>query len=222
MAGKSGSRAGKNANTSKSIERRWLKRRCQMKSVPNKSFLPPTALEALAPQPLLLPGESLEEYLKLREAIYGEIAPTCAIEWLLAIDIAELSWEIQRYRLLRHRLLERTRQRAIANALAQIDLVGISTDDLDDARRQIELNAFAWRSDAIAAAEIANRLASHGVDHFAINTDIHVQTRELYLTFEGLIVSAQHRRIMLLREINNRRHAVRTNWRHTPNGVYAA
>src|SRR5215218_10058156 len=89
------------------------------------------ALEALAP-PLLLPGESLENYQTLRQAILTEITPKSAIEWLLAIDIVELSWEIQRYRLLRHKLLERSRQRAIADALSQIDLIGIPAEDRED------------------------------------------------------------------------------------------
>ena len=167
----------------------------------------PNALEALAPPPLLLPGESLENYKALRQAILSEIAPRSVIEWLLAIDIVELSWEIQRYRHLRHKLLARFRQRAIADALSQIDLIGIPAECQEDARRKTELNAFSWRSDVEAAIDIEHRLASYGIDAFAINTEVHIQARDLYLTFEGLIISAQHRRTMLLREINNQRHS---------------
>ncbi|MGY4615472.1 hypothetical protein ACVWZ4_000699 [Bradyrhizobium sp. USDA 4472] len=65
----------------------------------------PVEFEALAPPPLLLPGESLEHYELLRQTIFADLAPRSAIEWLLAIDVAELSWEIQRYRVLRHKLL---------------------------------------------------------------------------------------------------------------------
>src|SRR5207249_734152 len=83
----------------------------------------PVELEVLAPSPLLLPGESREHYQALRQAIFADLAPRSAIEWLLAIDIAELSWEIQRYRCLRHQLLETQRQQAIAAALRRIDLV---------------------------------------------------------------------------------------------------
>jgi hypothetical protein len=65
----------------------------------------PAEFESLAPPPLLLPGEKLEQYQMLRQAIFADIAPRSAIEWLLAIDVVELSWEIQRYRLLRHKVL---------------------------------------------------------------------------------------------------------------------
>jgi hypothetical protein len=60
-----------------------------------------------------LPGENLERYHALRQAIFADLAPRSAIEWLLTIDVAELSWEIRRYRILRHRLLEAYRQNAI-------------------------------------------------------------------------------------------------------------
>lgn len=161
----------------------------------------PDALEALAPPPLLLPGESLENYQLLRQAIFADISPGSAIEWLLTIDIAELSWEIQRYRLLRHKLLEKSRQRAIADALSHIDLIGIPADGQENARRETEINALAWRSDVNAAREIEQRLACYRVDAFAINTEVHIQARDLYLMFEGLIISAQQRRAMILRDI---------------------
>jgi hypothetical protein len=156
-----------------------------------------------------LPGESMENYLLLRQAIFAEVAPRSAIEWLLTIDIVELSWEIQRYRLLRHKLLERSRQQAIADALCQIDLIGIPAQHREDARHETELNAFAWRSDGEAAIEIEHRLAAYHIDAFAINTEVHTQARDLYLMFEGLIVSAQHRRTILLREISGPRRAFR-------------
>ncbi|UWU85815.1 hypothetical protein N2605_04955 [Bradyrhizobium yuanmingense] len=88
----------------------------------------PVEFEALALPPLLLPGEHLELYLALRQAIFADLAPRSAIEWLLAIDVAELSWEIQRYRTLRHKLLETRRQQAIAAALRRIDMARIDPD----------------------------------------------------------------------------------------------
>ena len=175
----------------------------------------PETLEALAPPPLLLPGESLKGYQTLRHAILAELEPVSAIEWLLAIDIVELSWEIRRYRLLRHRLLEKSRQRAIADALNQIDVMGIAEDARDDARRYTEHNALAWRYDEAAAIEIEGRLASFGHDDLSLTSDVLVQARELYIVFEGLIISAQHRRTMLLREIEGRRHRIRGSARNT-------
>jgi hypothetical protein len=85
----------------------------------------PEGLEAFARPPSLLPGERPEQYDALRDAIFCEIAPRCAIEWLLAIDVVELSWDIQRYRILRHKILEGYRQKAIEQALRRVDCAGI-------------------------------------------------------------------------------------------------
>lgn len=167
------------------------------------------ALEVLAPAPLLLPGEIMRDYQTLRHAILAEITPRSTIEWLLAIDVVELSWEIQRYRNLRHKLLEKSRQRAVANALREIDLIGIATNHQHEGEHQTALNAFTWRTDIDAAIEIEQRLTSNGIDDIALNADVHIQAREFYLMFEGLIISAQHRRALLLRELDHRRNPIR-------------
>ena len=167
----------------------------------------PIELEALMPRPLLLPGENLEHYQLTRQTIIAEIAPKTAVEWLLSFDVVELSWDIQRYRALRHRVLESYRQQAIEQALGRIDLVGIPSEVREHADRRTRLNALSWRADPIAAAEIETRLAAYGFDQDAINVEVYAQARELFLMFETLLVSAQSRRMMLLRDIANQRHA---------------
>lgn len=141
--------------------------------------LPPTALPVefamLAPPPQRLPGESLDQYHALRQAIFAELAPRSAIEWLLAIDVAELSWEIQRYRVLRHKVLETYRQKPIEAALRSIDMVGIAPGFEDDAEYYTLQNALSWRIDAAAATEIDTRLANCGFDQQAINSEVYVQ-----------------------------------------------
>ena len=159
-------------------------------------------LAALTPLPLLLPGENLEQYSLMRQAILAEIAPRSAIEWLLAFDVVELSWEAQRYRLLRHKALQSFRQQAIERALSQIDVFGAPPIFQNEAKRYTRLNALSWRMDPAAATEIELRLASYGIDHHTINAEVYAQARELFLTFESLLVSAQSRRAVLLREIN--------------------
>jgi hypothetical protein len=171
--------------------------------------LPATALpvefEVLAPPPLLLPGESLDHYTTLRQAIFADLAPRSAIEWLLAIDVAELSWEIQRYRCLRHKLLETQRQQAIAAALRRIDLVGIAPEFNDEAEYYTQQNALSWRCDPAAATEIEARLADYGFDVHAISMEAYVQAREMLVLFEGLLNAAQSKRMLLLREIRHQR-----------------
>lgn len=171
--------------------------------------LTPTALpvefDMLAPPPQLLPGESLDQYHALRQAIFAELAPRSAIEWLLAIDVAELSWEIQRYCVLRHKVLETYRQKAIEAALRSIDMVGIAPGFEDEAEYYTLQNALSWRIDAAAATEIDTRLANYGFDQQAINSEVYVQGREMFVLFEGLLNAAQAKRILLLREIRNQR-----------------
>jgi hypothetical protein len=89
---------------------------------------PQLDLAALAPDPALLPAESMERYLFMREAILADIAPQSAIEWLLAIDVIELSWEIERYRLLRYKAGQLFRQQAIEQSLRRIDLIELPAD----------------------------------------------------------------------------------------------
>jgi hypothetical protein len=168
-------------------------------------FSVPTGLEAFARPPSLLPGESLVEYQTLRDAIFGEIVPQGGIEWLLTLDLVELSWDIQRFRLLRQKTLESYRQRAIEQTLRRIDCAGIPAAFENAATCYTKQNALSWRQDREAAAEIEARLAAYGFDQNTIDTEVYVQAREVFFLFESLLNSAQQRRIFLLREINHRR-----------------
>ncbi|WP_235983954.1 hypothetical protein [Bradyrhizobium australiense] len=149
-----------------------------------------------------LPGVSFEKYELMRQAIFADLAPRTVIEWLLAIDVLELSWEIQRYRVLRHKLLEHYRETAIEQTLRHIDLAELPPEMEAAARCQIRRNARIWRIDPTAAREIDVRLATYGYDSNAINTQVYLQARDVFLAFEALLNSAQNRRMSLLREIS--------------------
>lgn len=163
------------------------------------------SLAVLAPPPTILPGESVERYYVMREAILSDIAPASALEWLVAMDVVELSWEIERYRILRHKLLERYRERAIERCLSRIDLPEISSEFGEAASREIRRNALDWQTDPQAAIEIEARLAAYGIDQQAINAETLVQAREFFLLFQALIDAAQMRRACLLRDLSFQR-----------------
>ncbi|MGL3111419.1 hypothetical protein [Bradyrhizobium sp. BR 1432] len=167
----------------------------------------PSQFEALCPPPQLLPGENIDHYHAVQAAIFRDLDPQSAIEWLLAIDIAELSWEMQRYRVLRHRLLNTYRQKAIEMTLRRIDLAGIDPDFQEVAEIYTIHNALDWQLDASAARDIEARLQSYGFDQHAISMEVYVQAREILSLFESLLSGAQLRRLTLLREINNLRHS---------------
>lgn len=170
---------------------------------PQSGSLLPPQFAALCPTPQLLPGENIDHYLALQAVIFRDLDPRSAIEWLLAIDIAELSWEMQRYRILRHRLLSTYRQKAIEMTLRRIDVAGIAPDFQDVAEIYTIGNALDWQLDASAALDIEARLRSYGFDQHAISMEVYVQAREVLALFESLLNGAQLRRLMLLREMNN-------------------
>lgn len=121
-------------------------------------------------------------------------------------DRGEIILEIQRYRVLRHKLLDHYREKAMEQSLRHIDLAELPPEMEDAARYHIRRNARIWRVDQTAAREIDVRFATYGYDSNAINTQVYLQARDVLLAFEALLNSAQNRRMSLLREINNRRH----------------
>ncbi|MGY4286422.1 hypothetical protein ACVWXO_005642 [Bradyrhizobium sp. LM2.7] len=54
-------------------------------------------------------------------------------------------------------------------------------------------------------AEIDTRLAAYAFDQHAINTEVYVQAREIFVLFESLLNAAQTKRTRFLREIRNQR-----------------
>jgi hypothetical protein len=165
----------------------------------------PAIFDRVVEPTFLMPGESLDDYKAIRDMILQEIAPQSGIEWLWAADLVELSWDIVRYRALRQKMLKIRRQDAIAAMLQRLDLPGIPHAFRQSARDQTNLNAEQWRTDPIANAEIETRLATQGIDEGSVNAEVLIQCRELFILFDGLMQSAQNRRILLLREINRRR-----------------
>jgi hypothetical protein len=164
-------------------------------------------LEALVPPPKLLPDEILEHYQLIRQAILADIAPRSAIDWLLAFDMVELSWDIQRYRNPVPQGLRDLSPATIERALSRIDLVDFPPSLQAEANHYTRLNALSWRVDSVVSTEIELRLVAHGFDQDAINVEVYAQAREPFLMFESLLVSTQNRRTILLRDIANHRHA---------------
>ncbi|WP_245477227.1 hypothetical protein [Bradyrhizobium guangzhouense] len=165
--------------------------------------LVPVEFQALCPPPQLLPGESQAHYSALQAAVFRDLAPQSAIEWLFAIDIAELSWEMHRYRVLRHRVLSSFRQKAVEEVLRRIDLVGIAPEFRDVAEIYTVQNALDWQLDPIAAEDIETRLASYGFDQHTISMEAYVLAQQILALFDGLLSGAQLRRLLLMKELTS-------------------
>jgi hypothetical protein len=156
--------------------------------------------------PCLMGGESVKEYELLRDLLIDDIAPRSCIEWLLLFDLAEVSWEILRYRRLKVRALELFRVKAVEALLLRLDGAGIH-GDMERLKRLTRRNAIEWQSDRTAATDIENRLKHDGFDLLAINAEIYTQARDVIGMFESLTHAAQHRRSALIKEFRSGRFA---------------
>jgi hypothetical protein len=134
-----------------------------------------------------------------------EIQPESNLEWLWLLDLVELSWEILRYRRLKQRVLEACRSNAIESILLRLDGAGVPEEASSEVRLHVRRNVADWRADPRAAAEIEARLREQGFDDVAINAEVYCHAQMAFGMFDGLMQSAQTRRIILLREINFRR-----------------
>ena len=64
--------------------------------------------------------------------IIEDISPKTNLEWLWTLDLAELSWDILRYRRLKERILQAYRANAIAAILQRVRWRGHSGAYQDD------------------------------------------------------------------------------------------
>jgi hypothetical protein len=78
-------------------------------------------------------------------------------------------WEIERYRLLPHKVVHLFRQQAIEQSLRRIDLIELSPERHQAANRHIHRSAVEWQTDPDTASEIEARLAAYGIDQQTIN-----------------------------------------------------
>lgn len=186
----------------------WAQRRLPAKNTlttDDATLSIPAELKSFAEGTCLLPGESWREFEAIRCMIIEDVRPKTPIEWLWILDLAEMSWEILRYRCLKQKILETYRQAAIEAILQRLDGAGIAAHATESMLAQTRRNAMQWREDPDAAVEIEARLKRYGFDAVVINAEVHVQGRDRLEMFDVLMQRAQQRRIMLLREIGIRR-----------------
>jgi hypothetical protein len=177
-------------------------------SVPARITIP-TQLKAFADISCLLPGEKQADFETIQQMMIDDIQPENNLEWLWLFDLAELTWEILRYRQLKQRTLELYRDRAIEAILSRLDSPGLPTEHLKELQFHIRKNAIDWRDDPEAAAEIEARLVRHNFNAEGINAETYCQAYEAFTLFNDLMRLAQQRRIALLREISFQRESAK-------------
>jgi hypothetical protein len=155
------------------------------------------------------PGESHRDFAIIQKMMIDEVRPESCMEWLWTLDLVELSWEIFRYRRLKMRILALDRAAAIEAIVLRVDGEGLPIDAMPMVRQHARRAAADWRTDPRAAADIEAHLARNGFDQIDINAQVIAKTRELFLMFDHLMLSAQSRRVALLLEICVRREFAR-------------
>lgn len=160
-----------------------------------------TIPERLRPfaEPPLIAGESREDYVLLRQLLIEDIQPRSNIEWLWLFDLAELSWEMLRYRKLKVRAIEMHRVKAIEALLLQIDGAGLPEND-PALLKYAKINSAECRADPLAMQEVEARLAARGLDSSAITAVTVLQAQAAKALFETIAFRAQDRRTLLLRQ----------------------
>ena len=78
-----------------------------------RALIPDDIAELLGPRPLLS-GESAERYDAMFARFIVEFEPDGVIEWVLLRDVHDLTWEIQRVRVLIASLVDSSRGEALA------------------------------------------------------------------------------------------------------------
>lgn len=151
-------------------------------------------------EPALIAGESREDYELLRQLLIEDIQPRSNLEWLWLFDLAELSWEILRYRKLKVRAIEMHRVKAIEALLLQIDGAGFPEDD-PVPRQYARINAADWQTNELAAAEIETRLARNGFDRPTTNAVVLLEAETALVLLETLLRQAQRQRAILWSEL---------------------
>ena len=156
-------------------------------------------------EPLLLPGERIDQYNAISCAMIDDIQPSSNIEWLWSLDLIELTWETLRYRRLKAEALAQHRQYAIETLLAKVDSQGLPASAWPAVIDHAQRNAAEWNSDPHAAAEIEAYLKRRGIDEAMINAEVYVQAQAAFSMFDGLLQGARSRIMSLLREMSIRR-----------------
>jgi len=128
----------------------------------------PPGLKSLFKDPPLIGDEKREDYENLCSAIVAAIKPSDAVAWLLARDLADLSWELRRERNLKLQIIKLAQLRVINGFLSPppepfyLELPGLPPPP----DRVPEL----WTADAETRQSIDNELAKKGFEASYIMT----------------------------------------------------
>ena len=159
-------------------------------------FAPPSDLAQFLDDPPLVGNEKREDYDKFFSAIAAAVNPADRIAWMFTWDIAYLSWEIRRERIVKAGIIES----------AQIDFVrGL----LESGKllaglvrlKEVEREARQWVKNPKSLQETTKKLADNGYGPSDILAEAFILGARNIDAIDRRIASYEARRMAVLREV---------------------
>ena len=150
-------------------------------------------------RPVLLKSESEDEFSALVEEVNRDVQPKQFIERMYVNDIAELTWEIQRFRRVKATLLNNRFRPALASILRQILLPpGIPSVKTILAPDQL---AHEWLTSQEAKERISGLLQEAELDESSVEAEAFRLAFSDLENIERLVAAAEARREKALRSV---------------------
>ena len=156
---------------------------------------PPTDLQSLFGPAPLLAGEDASAYEALKGQIRAAVAPNDVIEEIWVRDVLDLLWETMRLRRLKAKLMQAAAHEGLDKLLRP--LTGMLEHQ--------ELSAAWARRDASSVKKVDALLQQAGLDQEAIAAQTLAVKLEAFERIDRMIMQAEARRNMILREIDRHR-----------------
>ena len=169
-----------------------------------ESLLPDALTEFVGICPLMLPGETEEDFYLLLDLMVAEIAPTTSIEWLATGDITDLVWEMQRYRKWKAAILNLSRRTAFVTALTRTHPYYVPNGPAPKVSMAAH-EAQQWRSDPAKRAVLEERIVSAGYHDDALNAVAFLEAQVPLAAIDRFLGSARTQMNSTLKEIGVRR-----------------
>lgn len=161
---------------------------------------PPSDLAQFLDDPPLVGNEKREDYDRFFLVIAAAVNPADPIAWLFAWDIAYLSWEIRRERIIKADIIKSAQIDAVRSSLEVID--GKLTSLFDSGKNERE--ARQWASNAKSRRETDKKLSDNGYGQSDILAGAYILGARNIDAVDRRMASYETRRMAVLRELEYR------------------
>jgi hypothetical protein len=159
----------------------------------------PPGLETLFKDPPLVGDEKREDYESLFSAFVATVMPSDAIVWVYVRDITDLTWEIQRSKNLRTRVIKSAYCFVVSRLLSTSQSFSLALPSPSSVSTKKDKEAKQWADDPEARQRIDKELAQKGYDASYISTAASIRAANLIEAIDRRIAIDEVRRAMALR-----------------------